>query len=195
MVVVQRLRSRMGKIPECVPVNREARMGISHKEYEDMSKRPSRFDYLSGFPELLTKPNTCEPPSGLEDFRGRRHGNMVVIGYVPASEKKRLGWEGECKWALRCDCGRYEGRSHRHLRKASINGFKREYKDACTFCKNAWAELVKQEFMKTGIAPKGGLPTHCQRQLARKRGESRLEVIPLTAQKPRIRIKMGKVSI
>lgn len=153
----------MERIQVSVPINRQARMGISHKEYEDISSRGNRHEFLGKRP-VTQRPRTVAPPHDAGyDFRGYAVGSMSVVGYLPVSERQRLGWSGN--WLVKCRCGNFESRTPGSLRKPP----KREYVDACTFCKNAWAEAVMVEYRRTGRVPPGGLPTHRSEQVKEKR--------------------------
>lgn len=136
-----------------IPVNKQAAMVIAPASgwwNKDEARDPLL--YLSALPQVLECPKVS--PSR---YDGLRNGSMVVVGEILPSEKTRLGWR--CghgrKLVARCDCGRFEPRSRGEMRKPY-----REYGQACTFCKNAYAERVKAEYRKTGVVPPGGLPSH-----------------------------------
>ena len=140
----------MERIRSCVPVNKQAAMGMAH--HSDGSVDPLVF--LSRRVKVVVPPKCVKHPQGI-DFSGRRNGFVVVVGYVDLSEMQRLGW-WKGRWAVRCTlCGQYENRTPRQISKPS----KKEYVDACTQCKSLWAEMVKKEFKKTGRWPPGGGPT------------------------------------
>lgn len=174
----------MERIPFSVPINREARAGISHQEHEDMSKNPRRFEFQSKRRRVVDRPITMTAPPELAHLRGRRIGSITVIGYLSLIEISKIGWKSGGRWLVQCDCGVYEPRHQRVLRKDKN---KREYVDACTACRGLWAEIVKNEFKKTGKIPSGGLPTH--RAFSVSNSPSHLP------QKPRIRVKMARAEI
>lgn len=153
----------MERIQVSVPVNRQARMGISHKEYEEISSRGNRHEFLGRRPVEERPRTTGLPRDAGHNFTGMSIGGLVVVGWLPVAERRRLGWSGH--WLVRCRCGNFESRTSHSLRKPH----KREYGDACTFCKNAWAEAVMVEFRKTGRIPPGGLPTHRASHIERRR--------------------------
>lgn len=54
-------------------------------------------------------------PKGMQDLRGRKFGEMTIIGLLAADEadgKNRLP-----VWVARCVCGDYEARRHKKLRR------------------------------------------------------------------------------
>lgn len=174
----------MERIPLSVPVNREARAGISHQEYEDMSKNPRKFQFQSNRRRVVDCPRTMAMPPDLAHLKGRRIGSITVIGYLSLIEISKIGWKSGGRWLVKCDCGVYEPRHQKHLRK-DVN--KREYRDACTACRGIWAEIVKNEFKKTGVVPPGGLPTHRAFRLSSSPSHQ--------PQKPRIRVKMERQEV
>jgi hypothetical protein len=151
----------MVKVQECQPINKQAAMGISHKEYETIGR--SQYAYLSKKRVVHECPIVGKPSAllNLPDLIGVRNGRVVVIGYCSPMENFRVfGSSRSSKrsgsWVVKCDCGKYERRTTKEIRKPP----KKEYIDACTFCRGAWAESVKAKFRDTGIKPVGGLPTH-----------------------------------
>lgn len=156
----------MVKVQESVPVDKQAAIGISHKEYQTIGR--SQYAYLSKKRLVTECPILMDPPPllNLPKLKGKRNGRVVVVGYCSPMENQRVfGISDRSKrrgtgrygtWIVRCDCGKYERRTQKQI----VKPMKKEYVDACTFCRGAWAESVKAEFMATGVKPKGGLPTH-----------------------------------
>lgn len=157
----------MIKVQECQPVDKQSALGISHKEYEIIGR--SQHAYLSKRRVVYDCPTLITPPRSLPNMKGIRNGKVVVVGYCSPMEYQRVFGRGPKNrgnglngtWVVKCDCGKYERRTTREIRKPP----RKEYVEACTFCRGAWAESVKLSFRETGIKPKGGLPTHSARSL------------------------------
>lgn len=173
----------MERIPLSMPVNREARTGISHQEYEDMSKNPRKFSFQSHRRRVVDCPRIMSMPPDLAYLKGKRIGTVTVVGYLSMNEIAKIGWRSGGRWLVKCDCGVYEPRHQKSLRQ-DMTKKKREYVDACTACRGLWAEIVKHEFKKTGIVPPGGLPTHRAFHVSSSQAHQ--------PQKPRIRVKMER---
>ena len=174
----------MERIPLSVPVNREARIGISHQEHEDMSKNPQRFKFQSSRRRVVDCPRTMTPPPDWAHMKGKRIGAVTIVGYLSLNEQAKIGWRDGGRWLVLCDCGVYENRHQKAIRNGLRGKNKREYVDACTACRCLWAEVVKNEFKKTGKVPSGGLPTHRAFRVS--------ESLAHQPQKPRIRVKMER---
>lgn len=152
----------MVKIQECAPINKQAAAGISHKEYDVIGR--SQHAYLSKKRVVYECPSVGKAPPkfGSDDLTGKRNGRIVVMGWCSPMENYRVfGSSKPLKyvggaWVVRCDCGKYERRKRRQI----MHPIKKEYVDACTFCRGAWAEAAKSQFIQTGVKPEGGLPTH-----------------------------------
>lgn len=173
----------MERIPLSAPVNREARIGISHQEHEEMSNRPRMYQFQSQRRRVLDCPRTMSMPPDWAHLKGKRIGAVTVIGYMSLIEIAKVGWRTGGRWLVQCDCGVYEPRHQKNLRQDMVKK-KREYVDACTACRGVWAEMVKNEFKKTGTIPPGGLPTNRAFRVSSSPAHQ--------PQKPRIRIKMGR---
>lgn len=74
--------------------------------------------------------------SMLPDFRGKRRGALVVIGYGVHRNR----------WVVQCDCGLYAYRSTRSLRRQNMD-------DYCGECASEASEFKKEFFQKHGRYP------------------------------------------
>lgn len=148
----------MERLRTSVPVNRQTSLVVARASgWWNQQNSRDPLEFLSRRPQMCEAPHYVKSlPDRIRDLTGMKKGCLVVVGYISMDEKRRLGWTGKGNWAVRCQCGRYEHRSQRDLRRA----IKKEYGDACTWCKNIWAEYVKAQFKKTGKWPVGGGPTH-----------------------------------
>jgi hypothetical protein len=73
--------------------------------------------------------------SNFRDLTGLRRGMVVVIGLLEYREN------GKSRWCVRCDCGRYEPRSHYVWWRRYRDG----YPDYCSYCSPHSLEIqVKQ---------------------------------------------------
>lgn len=148
-------RNHVEKLRTRAPVNKQTRILISRTKDSPTTVDPATF--------LSTRTQVFECPKfSPNDLSGLRIGSLMVLGRVDPSEKKRLGWYGSgASFLVRCDCGRYENRRRCEIKKTS----KKEYVNACSQCKNIWAEVVRDEFKRTGQWPAGGGPTHRASQI------------------------------
>lgn len=62
--------------------------------------------------------------SNFRDLTGQRRGTLVVIGLIAYHEN------GKSVWCVKCDCGRYEVRSHYRWGR----DFRKNIPDWCTYC-------------------------------------------------------------
>jgi hypothetical protein len=94
-----------------VPVNKLAAMVISRGERHEM-EYADRNTYENP-PILLPSPS----PEGVPNLIGYRNGRIEVIGYAGRRGKRPSGGS-RTLWLVRCDCGRYEFRRNRSIKKA-----------------------------------------------------------------------------
>jgi hypothetical protein len=152
-----------------------------------MSKNSQKFKFKSSRRRLIDCPRTMTPPPDLAHVKGMRIGAITIVGYLSLIEQAKIGWRDGGRWLVQCDCGVYENRHQKAIRNGLKGKNKREYIDACTACRGIWAEVVKNEFKKTGAVPPGGLPTHRAFHVS--------ESPAHRPQKPRIRVKMGRLDV
>ncbi len=180
----------MAKIPPMeivrasIPVNRDARMGISHREYQEVSSKPSRFEFLS---ETFRREVRDQPASTAGYLTGHVFGQLRVMGYLDSITRKALKWPATAVWLVKCQCGRYESRRASVLRQSLA---KKPHLNACTYCKNAFAELAKQQYLKSGVVPHYGVPTHKASKIIGQRLSKK--VVEFRNGKPVVRVKMGR---
>lgn len=155
------------------PINKQAALVVSvARKYCDQ-EGIDPVDFLSKVfgPQVREQPRAIQRIG--EGLRiGMRVGSLVVIGGLDQRIVKELKWPKGNKFLVRCDCGNYESRKavdlHRPCRK--------EYIDACTWCKGYWAEYVKAEHRRTGQWPEGGGPTCRESQFGVDESEKRCSV-------------------
>lgn len=146
---VERLRTS-------VAINKQASLVVAKAwGWWNKQKNPDHLQFLSSGPQVVVQPCLRSPPYNVPNMTRWKKGSLDVVGYIDNIEKRRVGWSGGGNWVVRCECGRYEHRTGPQLRKKA----KKEYIDACSWCKGVWAEYVKNEHEKTGIWPPGGGPT------------------------------------
>lgn len=148
----------MERIPLSLPVNREARVGISRPDQDEIEVR--KFNFQSRRRRVVDCPSLMKVPPESALWVGKRIGAVTVVGCISNIERSKVGWRAGGSWIVLCDCGVYENRHGKHVRAGLAGKHKRQYRDACTSCRGLWAEVVRKEFKETGIIPPGGLPTH-----------------------------------
>lgn len=109
------------------PVNSVAKRVISRGSEVKLNKKLSQEIWFA-------PPPVHKTPDDIEDFKGKRIGKMVIIGYLGKTNfngnKKSLSKKGakKQKWLARCDCGEYEIRNSYTIKNT-------EGKDSCQKCK------------------------------------------------------------
>lgn len=84
----------------------------------------------------MARPAVRMCPPNVEDRTGVRRGSLTVVGF----HGYRQDQSGRTQWTVRCDCGAYDIRSGRALRRLNMD-------DRCGFC-NVEENAFKQEFIK-----------------------------------------------
>lgn len=130
----QRLTARHDEIATRAPLLQAARQMEAGWDAE-RGPSPSRWYWLD-CPDL--RPVTSNDPQ----LVGHRWGRLVVIGML---KKWRSG--SSASWVVRCDCGMYETRSARAIRRA-LNP-----DEGCTRCGYVWHLKRQAYFDRTGAWP------------------------------------------
>jgi hypothetical protein len=89
--------------------------------------------------EIAPPPMRKVVPGNL-DLTGQRFGRLVVLG-LGAVKNQRLKSPPPASWVVRCDCGAFEGRTAKALRKPGNPD-----RHMCLHC--GYVEMLKQKALK-----------------------------------------------